>query len=61
MSKMKDLFIEIEVLYDAGISETEIARRLNIPIGAVRAVTDAVDEMAYHVDMREGYDREVMI
>lgn len=61
MSKMKDLFAEIEVLYDAGVSETEIARRLNIPLGAVRAVTDAVDEMAYHVDMREGYDRNVLV
>lgn len=61
MSRIKDLFIEIEVLYEAGVSDSEIARRLNIPIGAVRAVTDAVDEMAYHVDMREGYDRNVMV
>jgi len=61
MSRMKDLFVEIEVLYEAGVSDSEIARRLNIPLGAVRAVTDAVDEMAYHVDMREGYDRNVLV
>jgi len=61
MSKMKRLYEEVEVLYDAGLSDTEIARRLDIPLPAVKAVTDSIDLFNYHVDMREGYDRNVLV
>ena len=61
MSKMKRLYEEVEVLYDAGLSDTEIARRLDIPLPAVKAVTDSIDLFKYHVDMREGYDRNVLV
>jgi len=61
MSKMKRLYEEVEVLYDAGVSDAEIARRLDIPLSAVKAVTDSVELFNYHVDMREGYDRNVLV
>ena len=61
MSKMKRLYEEVEILYDAGLSDTEIARRLDIPLPAVKAVTDSIDLFKYHVDMREGYDRNVLV
>jgi hypothetical protein len=61
MSKMKRLYEEVEILYDAGLSDTEIARRLDIPLPAVKAVTDSVELFKYHVDMREGYDRNVLV
>lgn len=59
MSNMKRLYEEVEVLYESGLSDTEISRRLGIPVSAVQAVTDSIDMFNYHVDMNKGNDRPV--
>jgi hypothetical protein len=61
MSKMKQLYEEVEVLYDAGLSDTEISRRLGIPVYAVQAVTDSIDLFKFQADMRLGNDRNVLV
>ena len=59
MSNMKRLYEEVEVLYESGLSDTEISRRLGIPVSAVQAVTDSIDMFNYREDMNKGNDRPV--
>jgi hypothetical protein len=55
MSKVKSYIEDIEVLYAAGVSDTEISRRLRVPLDLVEEAVTLIDELNYHRDMAKGY------
>jgi len=55
MSKVKSYIEDIEVLYAAGVSDTEISRRLRVPVDLVEEAVTLIDELNYHRDMAKGY------
>ena len=55
MSRVKSIVDEIEVLYMAGVSDTEICRRLGVPLGFIEEAVTLIDEMNYHEDMANGF------
>ena len=54
MSRVKSMVDKIEVLYMAGVSDTEISRRLGVPMGFIEEAVTLIDEMNYHEDMANG-------
>lgn len=54
MSQVKSMVDKIEVLYMAGVSDTEISRRLGVPMDFIEEAITLIDEMNYHEDMRNG-------
>lgn len=57
MSKVKEIYTEIEVLYAAGVSCSEIAKRLKVPLDLVNEIADYLDQESYSYDMDHGLDR----
>jgi hypothetical protein len=54
MSRIKSVIDQIEVLYMSGVSDTEISRRLGVPMGFIEEAVTLIDEMNYHEDMVNG-------
>jgi hypothetical protein len=54
MSRIKSVIDHIEVLYMAGVSDTEISRRLGVPMDFIEEAVTLIDEMNYHEDMANG-------